>query len=132
MSEELSGYGCAVIEKLLSPEECHQLARLYPHEDHFRSRVIMARHGFGKGEYRYFKYPLPDLLGGLRTALYPRLATVANEWNARMGIDERYPADHAAFLKRLQLPAPRSLRRPRLSASGGDPPFGTGEGFHRR
>jgi hypothetical protein len=59
----------------------------------------MARHGFGKGEYRYFKYPLPDLLGGLRTALYPRLADVANEWNARMGIDRRYPGNHAAFLK---------------------------------
>ena len=61
----------------------------------------MARHGFGKGEYRYFKYPLPDLLGGLRTALYPHLAGVANEWNGRMGIDERYPDDHASFLKQM-------------------------------
>jgi hypothetical protein len=60
----------------------------------------MARHGFGKGEYRYFKYPLPDLLGGLRTALYPRLAGVANDWNSRMGIEERYPAEHAAYLKK--------------------------------
>src|SRR5436853_4774248 len=69
LSEELSLYGCAVIEQLLSPEECRQIAGLYPHDDHFRSRVIMARHGFGKGEYRYFSYPLPDLLGGLRAAL---------------------------------------------------------------
>ena len=59
----------------------------------------MARHGFGKGEYRYFKYPLPDLIGGLRTALYPRLAPIANEWNERMGVDQRYPETHADFLK---------------------------------
>jgi len=99
LSEELGGYGCAMLENLLSREECRQIAGLYPHDDHFRSRVIMARHGFGKGEYRYFKYPLPDLLGGLRAALYPPLATIANEWSARMGIAQRYPSGHAAFLK---------------------------------
>jgi hypothetical protein len=99
ISGELSGYGCALIEKLLVPEECREIAALYADERHFRSHIHMARHGFGKGEYRYFKYPLPGLLGGLRTALYPRLAGVANEWNARMGIDERYPQEHAAFLR---------------------------------
>jgi hypothetical protein len=99
LSTELSSFGCAVIEKLLSPQECLQIAGLYRQEEHFRSHIHMARHGFGKGEYRYFKYPLPDLLGGLRTALYPRLADVANAWNQRMAIAERYPADHAAFLK---------------------------------
>ena len=99
LSEELGGYGCAMLENLLSREECRQIAGLYPHDDRFRSRVIMARHGFGQGEYRYFKYPLPDLLGGLRAALYPPLATIANEWSARMGIDRRYPSAHAAFLK---------------------------------
>jgi uncharacterized protein len=99
LSEELSGSGCAVMEKLLSPEECQQIATLYPREDHFRSHVAMARHGFGKGEYRYFKYPLPDLIGDLRTALYPRLALVANHWNVRMRVDQRYPSEHAAFLK---------------------------------
>ena len=99
LSDELGGFGCAVIEKLLSPEECRLIAGLYPEEGHFRSHIHMARHGFGKGEYRYFRYPLPDLLGGLRTALYPRLAGVANDWNSRMGIDECYPAEHAAFLK---------------------------------
>src|SRR5262249_17099462 len=97
---ELDNYGCAVLSKLLSPEECRTIAALYPEERHFRSHVHMVRPAFGKGEYRYFKYPLRDLLGGLRTALYPHLAGVANEWNARMGLDERYPGDHASFLKR--------------------------------
>ncbi len=97
---ELDQYGCAVLGKLLSAEECRAIASLYSDESHFRSHVVMARHGFGKGEYRYFKYPLPALIHGLRTALYPRLAGVANEWNERMKIDERYPGDHEAFLER--------------------------------
>lgn len=99
LADELDGFGCAVLSKLLTPEECRQVAALYPDESHFRSHIIMARHGFGKGEYRYFKYPLPDLIGGLRTALYPHLAGVANAWNQRMGIDERYPGEHPAFLR---------------------------------
>ena len=99
LAASLDGYGCAVMEKLLDSDECEAIAALYPCEEHFRSHVHMARHGFGKGEYRYFKYPLPDLLGGLRTALYPRLAKVANEWNERMGLAQRYPAQHAEFLK---------------------------------
>ena len=97
---ELDNYGCAVLPKLLSPEECRTIATLYDDESHFRSHVHMARHGFGKGEYRYFKYPLPDLIGGLRTALYPHLAGVANAWNGRMRIEERFPDDHASFLER--------------------------------
>jgi uncharacterized protein len=100
LADELGKFGCTVLTKLLSPEECRMIAALYPDESHFRSHVHMARHGFGKGEYRYFRYPLPDLLSGLRTALYPQLASVANDWNARMGISERYPDDHASFLKR--------------------------------
>jgi hypothetical protein len=100
VTSELDQYGCAVLPRLLSPEECRAIAGLYADENHFRSHVRMARHGFGKGEYRYFKYPLPDLVGGLRTALYPCLAGVANAWNGRMGVDERYPGDHASFLKR--------------------------------
>jgi hypothetical protein len=99
LASELDSYGCAVMETLLSADECRNIASLYPREEHFRSHVVMARHGFGKGEYRYFKYPLPDLLGGLRTALYPRLSSVANAWNERMGIDQRYPDTHAEFLK---------------------------------
>jgi len=99
ISDELSGFGCAVIKQLLSPNECRCIAQLYPHEEHFRSHVHMARHGFGKGEYRYFKYPLPDLIGGLRTALYPHLSGIANGWNERMGIDRRYPDQHVEFIK---------------------------------
>ncbi|WP_054310837.1 2OG-Fe(II) oxygenase [Mesorhizobium sp. 1M-11] len=98
LAADLDTYGCAVLEKLASPEECKATADLYPHEEHFRSHIVMARHGFGKGEYRYFKYPLPDLISGLRTALYPHLATVANAWNGRMGIDQRYPATHQDYL----------------------------------
>lgn len=98
LGADLDAYGCAVLEKLIPPEECKAIAELYPHEEHFRSHIVMARHGFGKGEYRYFKYPLPDLIGGLRTALYPHLAIVANAWNARMGIDQRYPAAHQDYL----------------------------------
>ena len=99
LAGELDGYGCAVLPRLLAPEECRAIAALYPDERHFRSHIVMARHGFGKGEYRYFKYPLPELLGGLRSALYPRLASVANAWNDRMGLDERYPDAHATFLQ---------------------------------
>jgi hypothetical protein len=100
LAGELGSYGCAILPKLLSPEECRAIAALYPDESRFRSHVHMARHGFGRGEYRYFRYPLPELVGGLRTALYPVLAGVANAWNGRMGVDERYPDDHATFLER--------------------------------
>lgn len=99
VSGELNGFGCAVLKKIFTPEECRSLAALYPQEGHFRSHVHMGRHGFGKGEYRYFKYPLPDLIGGFRTALYPHLSQIANGWNERMGIEHRYPNEHATFLK---------------------------------
>jgi hypothetical protein len=96
---DLNAFGCAVLPKLLSPKECASIAALYPCERHFRSHVHMARHGFGKGEYRYFKYPLPALIAELRTALYPQVVTFANEWNARMNIGARYPKAHADYLK---------------------------------
>jgi len=98
VANELNNHGAAMLEKLLAPEECREIAALYPHDEKFRSHVIMARHGFGKGEYKYFAYPLPKLIGGLRGALYSRLAPIANEWNGRMGIDMRYPAAHKDFL----------------------------------
>lgn len=96
---ELDQHGAAVLPALLTPQECRAIAALYPEDRPFRSRVVMARHGFGRGEYKYFAYPLPDPVAGLRGALYPRLAPVANGWNARMGIDSRYPERHEAFLK---------------------------------
>jgi hypothetical protein len=100
IAEELDTQGCAVIEHLLSPGECRSVAALYPQDERFRSRVVMARHGFGRGEYKYFASPLPDLVADLRTALYPPLAEVASRWNAAMTIDVRYPGEHARFLER--------------------------------
>lgn len=99
LAGELNLYGCAVLPKLFSPEECRATAALYGDDSRFRSQVHMARHGFGKGEYRYFKYPLPETIAAPRTALYPHLAQLANEWNARMRIATCYPDTHDAFLK---------------------------------
>ncbi len=95
----LDAFGCAVLERLLTASECREIAALYPREEHFRSHVRMARHGFGKGEYRYFKYPPPGLVGGLRTALYARAVVFANAWNERMSLNLRYPSDHTDYLK---------------------------------
>ena len=97
---ELDAQGCAVLKGLLSRDECRALAALYPDDRHFRSRIVMARHGFGRGEYKYFSYPLPDLIAELRPTLYAQLRDIANRWNEAMGIDIRYPETHEAFLKR--------------------------------
>jgi hypothetical protein len=99
-TRELDAQGCAVLKGLLSPDECRALAALYPDDSHFRSKVVMGRHGFGRGEYKYFSYPLPDLINELRPALYARLCDVANRWNEAMGIEIRYPEKHDAFLTR--------------------------------
>jgi uncharacterized protein len=95
----LDDQGSAVIDNLLAPDECTAVAGLYAHEDHFRSHVRMARHGFGRGEYRYFRYPLPALVAGLRTALYARLSPIANAWHERLGIARRYPPRHDEFIE---------------------------------
>ena len=97
---DLDRYGCARVPGLLSASECTTLASLYPHDALYRSRVVMARHGFGRGEYKYFAYPLPAVIAELRATLYPHLAPIANRWNKAFGIDVRYPAGHAAFLDR--------------------------------
>jgi hypothetical protein len=100
LSHELDSQGCAVLPALLTPAECDALGALYLDDGLFRSRIVMARHGFGRGEYKYFAYPLPPLVQDLRTALYPRLAPIANHWNEAMRIDVRYPPSHADFLAR--------------------------------
>ena len=98
ISSDLDAHGSAVVGPLLPADECAALAALYPADTPFRSRVTMERHGFGRGEYKYFSYPLPEEIAALRTALYPALAEIANRWNAAMNIDTRYPQEHAAYL----------------------------------
>ncbi|MGU7775752.1 2OG-Fe(II) oxygenase [Burkholderia sp. MR1-5-21] len=100
IAAELDLQGCAHVPELLPASACDALASLYPHDPLYRSRVVMARHGFGRGEYKYFAYPLPATIDTLRSTLYPHLAPIANRWNAALGIDVRYPADHADFLAR--------------------------------
>ncbi|WP_095974786.1 2OG-Fe(II) oxygenase [Pseudomonas ogarae] len=115
LEQSLDQDGCAVIRNLLPPLQCRQLAGLYAEPGLFRSRVIMARHGFGRGEYQYFRYPLPDLIQQLRQSLYPALVPLANRWNEHMGIEVRYPHEHADFILRChaagqQRPTPLLLQ----------------------
>lgn len=98
--QDLDARGSAILQRLLSSGECRDLAALYPEDSLFRTRIVMGRHGFGRGEYKYFNYPLPDVIAALRTALYPHLAPVANRWNETMGIAVRYPDRHAEFIVR--------------------------------
>jgi hypothetical protein len=100
VSNDLDVQGCATIEGLLTQDECDAVAGLYPLDALFRSRVVMERHGFGRGEYKYFSYPLPDVITGLRTSIYPHLVPIANRWNAALGSAVRYPPQHADFITR--------------------------------
>jgi hypothetical protein len=115
ISSELDAHGCATISSLLTPGQCAAVADLYPADEHFRRQIVMARHGYGRGEYKYFAYPLPALVGALRASLFPPLAGVANRWYEAMGIDVRFPAEHAAFVERCHAagqirPTPLVLR----------------------
>ena len=111
----LDARGSATTGPVLTPEECASLVALYDRDDAFRSRIVMARHGFGSGEYKYLAYPLPPMIAGLRRSLYSRLAPIASRWMARMGLDTSFPEEHAAFLDRChaagqQRPTPLILR----------------------
>jgi uncharacterized protein len=111
----LNQQGAACVPGVLQPGQCAELAELYAHDEGFRSRIVMARHGFGRGEYRYFSYPLPQVVQSLRASLYPRLVPTANRWNESMHLEPRYPQEHAAFLARChaagqRLPTPLLLR----------------------
>ena len=115
IATQLDTFGCATTGALLTPGECADISSRYGDDDIYRSRVIMARHGFGRGEYKYFAYPLPDTIAALRATLYPPLAAVANRWNEQMNVDQRFPADHATYLKRChaagqQKPTPLLLQ----------------------
>ena len=112
---ELDEQGWAILPGLVSASGCDALARMYDQDGLFRSRVVMARHGFGKGEYRYFAYPLPGAVENMRTGLYPPLAAIANGWQARLVRTERFPEAHADFLARCHAagqtrPTPLLLR----------------------
>jgi len=114
-AEDLDGQGWTVVPHLLAGDACDAVTGLYDSDAAFRSRVVMARHGFGRGEYKYFAYPLPPLVDDLRAKLYPHLASLANRWHERMGIEARFPADHAAFIARCHAagqarPTPLLLR----------------------
>jgi len=100
IERDLDAYGAAATGPMLTPGECAALIANYGDPSLYRSRIVMARHGFGRGEYQYFAAPLPELVGGLRTALYPPLAVIANRWNEKLGADVRFPAAHDAFLGR--------------------------------
>jgi hypothetical protein len=115
VSADVDSRGNAVIPGLTTAAECAALAGLYDHDGVFRSRVVMSRHGFGRGEYKYFSYPLPDLVAGLRAAAYPHLARIANRWHEALGTGTRFPDAHAEFLERCHAagqvrPTPLLLR----------------------
>ena len=117
---DLDRQGWAVLPGLLREVECDATSALYGPAEIFRSHVVMARHGFGQGEYRYFAYPLRPLVEQLRTALYPRLVPIANRWHERMGIDARFPEDHASFLERCHAAGQRRPTPLLLQYGAGD------------
>ncbi|HZX97693.1 MAG TPA: 2OG-Fe(II) oxygenase [Myxococcales bacterium] len=120
IARDLDEQGGAVASGLLTPAECAGLARLYPEDGLFRSRVVMARHGFGRGEYKYFSNPLPAPVAALRKGLYPHLAPVANRWSAALGLGLRYPDALQAFLDRCHAAGQRNPTPLLLQYGAGD------------
>ncbi len=119
VGRDLDAYGCALLPHLLAPDACAEIAASYDTDSLFRSSVVMARHGFGRGEYRYFAYPLPPVVAELRTGLYSPLAAIANRWDEALGGEGRYPATHAAFIDRCHR-AGQSRPTPLLLRYGAD------------
>ena len=120
LARDLDARGNAVIENLLGPDQCAALASLYNDANSFRSRVVMARHGFGRGEYKYFRYPLPGLVARLRAALYPHLVPIANRWNQALALDVRFPPTHASFIRRCHAAGQRRPTPLLLQYGAGD------------
>ena len=120
IGDDLDARGNAIVERLLKPAECDALRALYSRDEPFRSRVVMERHGFGRGEYKYFDYPLPDIIATFRTTIYPHLAAVANRWNDAVGVDARYPGTHAAYVKRCHAAGQRRATPLLLQYGAGD------------
>jgi hypothetical protein len=120
LERDLNSQGNAVLHRLISPDECGQLAALYDQENGFRSRIVMARHGFGRGEYKYFDYPLPPLIAELRSSLYRQLAPIANRWNEAMDVGVRYPDSHSEFLERCDQAGQRRATPLLLRYTAGD------------
>ena len=118
IANDLDTLGWSILTGLLDPSQCDDLAALYQPAIGFRSHVVMGRHGFGRGEYRYFAYPLSPLVQELRTTLYPHLAPIANRWQARMGLESHYPEEHAEYLVRCH--AAGQARRPPLLLKYGE------------
>jgi hypothetical protein len=120
LATSLDVRGHAVIERLLGARQCAEMAALYRDEAVFRSRIVMAHHGFGRGEYKYFRYPLPPLVAGLRRAIYPHLVPVANRWNQLLALDVRFPPTHAAFIRRCHAAGQRRPTPLLLQYGAGD------------
>ena len=115
VTQALEAEGWARLPALLSPAECAVLVSQYEQTELFRSKVVMARHGYGRGEYQYFRYPLPPLVDALRSGLYPRLVPLANQWHETLHLPARFPEDHATFVERCHAggqarPTPLLLR----------------------
>lgn len=115
IEDSLNQYGFAIVKSLLNKSQCQNVIARYPGEIGYRKRVVMERHGFGKGEYKYYSYPLPSLIDQMRTGLYNQLAPIANRWNRVMKIDQQYPISYQSYLQQCHsadqtLPTPLILK----------------------
>ena len=120
VARDLDAEGNAIVKSILSADECDKLRLLYEKKETFRSHIVMERHNFGRGEYRYFSYPLPELVAALRTSVYPHLVAIANGWNEAMGLNVRYPLNHADFIDRCHQAGQRKPTPLLLKYGAGD------------